>query len=95
MISNTHDKLSKSKFAMLAHGFVTDIQQVTGRHFPVEVSLVCVRCPDKSGVRWYLDTVILCRKCLVEESNLMFQNCKFKIWYYCVSFWFLLHGIFF
>jgi hypothetical protein len=56
---------------------------------------VHARCPDKSGVRWCLGTVILCRKCLVEESNLMFHNCKFKIWCYCLSFWILLHGILF
>ena len=61
MFSNTRDKLSKSKLAVLAHRLVTEIEQVTGGHFPVQVSLVCVcvcvcvRCPDKSGVRWCLD----------------------------------------
>jgi len=42
MFSNTRDKLSKSKLAVLAHRLVTEIEQVTGGHFPVQVSLVCV-----------------------------------------------------
>jgi hypothetical protein len=93
MISNTQDKLSKSKLALLEHRFVTEIQQVTGGNIPVQVSVVCMRCPDKSGKLWGLNTVILYRHCLVRQSNLMFDNCKFKFWCYCLSFWILHHGI--
>jgi len=50
MIINTHDKLIKSKLALLAHRLVTEIQQVTGEHIPVQVSVVCMRCPDKIGI---------------------------------------------
>jgi len=95
MIGNMHDKHNKPKFAFLAHTLFTEIQQVTAGHFPVQVSVVCMRCPDKSGILWCLCTVILFRQCLVEERNLMFDNCKFKIWCYCLSFWIILHGILF
>jgi len=49
MISNTHDKLNNSKLALLEHRFVTDIQQVTGGHFPVQFSEVFMNCPDRSS----------------------------------------------
>jgi hypothetical protein len=77
MISNSHDELNNSKLALLEHRFVAEMQQVTGEHFPGEVSVVCTCCPDKSGKYQCVDTVILCRRRLVEWSNLMFDNCKF------------------
>jgi hypothetical protein len=92
MINITHDKLSKSKLALLAHRLVTEIQKGTGGHFPLQV---CTRCAGKSGIWWCFDTVILCKQCLVEASNLMFDNCEFKIWCYCLSFWILLHSVLF
>ena len=49
MISNTHDKLGNSKPALLEHRFVTVIQQVTGGHFHIQASVVCMSCPVESG----------------------------------------------
>jgi len=49
MSSNIHDKFSKSKLSLLGHRFVREIQQVIGEHFPVQVSVVFLRCSHKSG----------------------------------------------
>jgi len=91
MIGNSHDKHSKSELALPAHRLFTEIQQVILLYRLVW----CVRCPDKSGIWWCLCTVILFRQCLVEERNSVFDNCKFKIWCYCLSFWILCGILFF
>jgi hypothetical protein len=43
MSSNVHGKFSNSELTLLGHRFVTEIQQVTGRHFTVQVSVVFLR----------------------------------------------------